>query len=383
MANNLFFEVNGVKFEGFIKGSLTQTLENFVDIFSFTFSVKETIANQRRVPQDLIKVQDTIRIFIDNELLSTGFVDKLLISFDDETHDLSVIGRSITADLIDSDIDGRTYNNIIDFQSLVTRVLSDNGYNNIKVINGLGALPINLKGDTSGAWGRGEEKESDTSEKIFTFLDKYALEAKVLLRTNKDGNIVLTREETEQTIGSITTTKNNLNNNVKSARIIIDNSDRFRFNEIRSEEDNSSTGWTAVSQAPSIFEDKLVRSPRRIRNRVKFTSNQADLNDIVKWETNLRRAKSINYSCLVQGFYNNRQNTDLWQPNKLVAVLDDKCQLDGQFLIKGVTYNKDLENGTTTRLDIVNRGTFNLDPDKVTKDLESNDFGTGLINIDV
>ena len=385
MTNNIFFEINGVKFEGLIKASLTQTLENFVDIFSLTFSVKENIVNQRRNPENLIRVQDKIRIFIDNNLRSTGNVDKLTISYDDKSHELSIAGRSITSDLVDSDIVGEGYKNLTDYETLIRKVLDDNGYSDIKIINNLGKLLINLTNDSSGGWGdseEGETKKSDTNEKIFNFLDKYALEAKILLRTDKDGNIVLTREETQQTIGSLINTKNNPNNNIKGGVIIIDNSKRFRFNEIHTQEDNGFFTISAINQNSS-FEDKQVRSPRRSRVTKKFTSNTKDLDPIVKWETNLRRAQSINYSCIVQGYYTDKKNTDLWQSNKLVKVLDDKCQLDGQFLIKGVTYSKDLENGTLTKIDIVQRGTFNLNPDKVTKDLESNDFGNGLINIDV
>ncbi len=384
MTDNIFFEINGVKFEGFLKASLTQTLENFVDIFSFTLSVKDEIKNNRRNPTNLIRAQDKIRIFIDNNLKLTGFVDKITPSFNDDSHEMIVDGRSVTRDLVDSDIIGKGYEKIFNFETLVRTVLDQNGYTDIKIINNLGALPINLKNDNSG-WGtedNGEEKKA-TSEKIFSFLDKYAAKAKVLLRTNENGNIVLTREETEKTIGSLISTKNNPNNNIKGGRIIVDTSKLFRFNEIYAEEDNSFFTNSAINQR-GFFEDKLVRSPRRLREAKKFTSNTSDLDEIVKFETNLRRAQSKNYSCIAQGYYTDKKSTDLWQINKLVQVLDDKNQMNCQALIKGVNYTKDLDNGTLTKIDVVPRGRFNLDPDKVTKDSEGgNDFGNGLINVDV
>lgn len=383
MTSNIFFEVNGIKFEGLLKAFLVQTLESFVDIFSFTLSVKDEIKNNRRNPTNLIRAQDKTRIFIDNNLKLTGFVDDVEIGFDDESHEMRIDGRSATRDLVDCDITGKGYQKIFSFEVLVRSVLDQNGYSDIKIINNLGNLPINLKNDNSG-WGaedNGEEKKA-TSQKIFSFLDKYASEAKVLLRTNADGNIVITREETEKTIGNLVSTKNNPNNNIKGGRIKIRSSNIFRFNEIYAEEANDFTTINAINQN-GFFEDKLVRSPRRLREARKFTSNTKDLDEIVKFEANLRRAQSRTYSCTAQGYYTDKKSTDLWQSNKLVQVLDDKCQLDGQFLIKGVTYSKDLDNGTTTKLDIVQRGTFNLDPDKVTKDLASNDFGNALFNDDV
>ncbi len=384
MTNNFFLEVNGVRFEGFLKASLTQTLENFVDTFSFILSIKDEIKNNRRNPQNLIKAQDKVRIFIDNNLKLTGFVDKLTISWDDKSHEMLINGRSRTSDLVDSDIIGTGYKDLFNFETLVRSVLDQNGYTGIKIINNLGTLPINLKNDSSGGWGDSDDEGGKTTnEKIFSFLDRYAVEAKVLLRTNKDGNLVITREESEKTIGSLINTKNNQNNNTKAGKITIDSSNSFRFNEIYATEDNSFTGWSATSQPPAIFEDELVRSPRRSRTAKKFTSNAQDVVGIIEWETNLRRAQSRNYSCVAQGYYTDKKSTDLWEVNKLVPVIDDKCQINSQCLIKGVTYTKDLDNGTLTKLDIVQKGTFNLDPDKVTKDLASNDFGNGLINTDV
>ncbi len=373
MTNNFFIEVNRQKLKGFQTVQVTKTLESFVDIFAITVSTQEKIINKLRVPQNLIKAGDEIRIFIDDNLIFTGFADQVSIAYNTDTHETNINGRSRTSDLIDSSMIQKSYSQK-DFKRLVENVLTDNGYTDISVLNNTTIDEIE-----NSTLFKKQTNTKTSSQTIFDFLDSYAQKVQVLLRTNEEGNIVLTREESGNTIGNLISTKNNPNNNIKSATIIIDNINRFRFNQVQGQGDNSSYFTSTVNQTGE-FEDTLIRSPRRKISSAKSASVSDELGDLAKWETNLRRAKSLNYSCIVQGYYNDKKSTSLWQPNTLVKILDDKCLLDGQFLIKGVTYNKAINGGSTTTLNIVNRGTFNLDPDIIVTELDSNDFASQLSN---
>ncbi len=379
--NEFFIEVNNQKFKGFKTVSVTKSLENFVDIFNITISTKEKIINNQRIPQNLIKVQDKIRIFIDENLILTGFVDQLSISYDVDNHETIISGRSRTSDLVDSNMKQISYT-IKDFKQLIEAVLSDNGYTDISVSSDTTIKQIEEKTNDSGFSFQEEKDTKVSNQTIFEFLDLYAQKVQILLRTDEEGNILLTREETENTIGNLISTKNNLNNNIISASISIDNTNRFRFNELQSQGDNKSY-WKSTTNQTSSSDDTLVRSPRRKITVAKSSSLTSELTDLAKWGVNLRRAKSINYTCAVQGYYNDKKSTSLWNINKLVKVLDDKCLLDGQFLIKDVTFNKSVEEGSTTTLNITNRGAFTLDPETIVKELDSNDFASRLVNTDV
>lgn len=373
MTNNFFIEVNRQKLKGFQSVQVTKTLENFVDTFSIELSTQEKIINKLRVPQNLIKAGDEIRIFIDENLIFTGFSDKVSIAYNIDNHQTNIGGRSRTGDLVDSSMIRKSYSQK-DFKRLVENVLTDNGYTDISVLSNTTVDQI----ENSTLFKKQTNTKTST-QTIFEFLDSYAQKVQVLLRTNEEGNIVLTREENGNTIGNLINTKNNPNNNIKSATIIVDNINRFRFNQVQGQGDNSSYFTSTVNQSGES-EDTLIRSPRRKISSAKSASVSDELGDLAKWETNLRRAKSLNYSCVVQGYYNDKKSTSLWQPNTLVKVLDDKCLLDGQFLIKGVIYNKAINGGSTTTLNIVNRGAFNLDPDIIVAQLDSNDFASQLSN---
>jgi hypothetical protein len=84
------------------------------------------------------------------------------------------------------------------------------------------------------------------------------------------------------------------------------------------------------------------------------------LNNLAKWSVNVRKAKGSRYNCKVQGFYTQRNQGALWTPNTLVQLTDDRCQVNGQFLIQGVSYSKSLQ-GTFTELSIVERGAFTVE----------------------
>jgi prophage tail gpP-like protein len=104
-----------------------------------------------------------------------------------------------------------------------------------------------------------------------------------------------------------------------------------------------------------------------------IASTNTSLARLAIWQVNLRRAKGQRYDCTIQGFYSNKE---IWQANTLVQILDDKCQLNGEFLIQGVSYQKS-NSGTFTTLSIVNKGAFTLTPATI-RSLSSNDFASGL-----
>ena len=384
MANDFFIEIEGTRLlQGFENIQVKKDMTSLADGFSLSFSVKEEINDSKRIPLNLIRAQDQIAIFIDEKKILTGFVDKLSTSYNSGSRIVNIGGHSKTIDIVESSIEGNAYT-ATDFEALVREVFNNNSITDIKIINNLGVLPITMNKDTTGSFSTESEvsdKKKKTSEKVFDFLDKYANQAKVLLRTNADGNIVFEREEAKITIGNLLSTKGNTNNNIKEAHFNIDASGFFRKNAVFTEENNDVFFGIALDPSGS-YEDPLVRTGRTIRVEKQFVDESATLKEIAEWEANVRRGRSITYNCVVQGYYNDRNSTSLWEINKLVKVLDDKCLVDGQFLIKSVIYNKDLNAGSTTTLEIVNRGTFNLDPDVQILDRASNDFGSQWFKTD-
>ena len=366
MTNELFLEVNGVRFRGFTNASVSKSMENLSGQFSFSASSRELILNDTRILENQIKVQDEVRVLIDEEPIITGTVEDLNISYDAGSHSISVSGRDKTGDIIDSSTIQKQYNQR-NFKRLIELVLADNGYSNISVINEVPNID-NLS--------ENEKVKTESGDTVFSFIDRYAQKLQVLLVTDSEGNIVITREGSGGAGGALLSTKNNPDNNILSASINVNSSDRFRFIEVYSQSDNSTFAINTVNQN-AISEDTEVRAPRRKRVTSRVASNQSFLDNLAKWHVNMRRAKGQRYNCRVVGYYTGRDNGLLWLPNTLVQVRDDKCQLDGQFLIQGITYTKS-NQGSFTDLSIVNTGSFSLDTQSAITQLTTNDFASNL-----
>lgn len=356
--NKIILEVNGIQYEGFTDITVNRSIENFCSEFSFATTVKE---DEARVIQNAFKVQDEVKIYIDSKLIITGYIEDLDISYSADSHNIQLKGRDKTGDLIDSSIIEKTYTTR-NFERLINIVLNDNGYTNIKVINNVGSLVFE----------KHEENKTKKRDTIFEFLDHYAQKLQVLLTTNEEGNIVITREGTSKADGVLISEKNGKNNNILTASISITSKERFRFIEVYAQSDNDSFTENTINQK-SIAEDKQIRGVRRKRITLPISSTNTSLARLAVWQLNLRRAKGQRYDCTIQGFYSNKE---IWRPNTLVQILDDKCQLNGEFLIQGISYQKS-SNGTFTTLSIVNKGAFTIMPE-ITKSLASNNFASGL-----
>jgi prophage tail gpP-like protein len=351
MPNDIFLEINGIRYEGWQSVNVSKSIEHLSGQFSFESSVKEVFLNNQRFIENPIKAQDEARIFIDDNLIITGTVEELNIAYSSDSHGISVSGRDKTGDLIDSSAIQKSYN-INNFPNLIRLVLSDNGYADIKVKNDVFGLK---------ALGSSEKIKTEAGDTVFSFLDRYAKKLQVLLNTDADGNIIITREGSTDAGGVLLSTKNNPNNNIFSANLSINTKQRYRFVEVYSQADNKSYGVSAVSQKGAA-EDDIIRAPRRIRINSSNTTTSDFLNDLAKWNVNVKRAKGQRYSARVVGYYADQASNTLWQPNTLVQVLDDKCNLDGSFLIQGVSYTKSSSGGSFTDLSIVNQGAFSLSP---------------------
>jgi len=101
-------------------------------------------------------------------------------------------------------------------------------------------------------------------------------------------------------------------------------------------------------------------------------SQSRSLAALAEWNVNLRRAKGSRYTCKVVGFYSGE---NVWQPNKLVNIIDLTAQVQGNFLIQGVEFSQSLQ-GSFTTLDIVERGAFSL----AGVNSFGNSFADGLIS---
>lgn len=353
--SKIFLEVEGVKYEGFTDIAVNSALENFSSSFSFSTTVKE---NSLGVIQNDLKLGQEARVFVDERLVITGYIESLDVSYSAGSHSINVSGRDIGGDLIDSSILQKSYKQR-DFERLINLVLVDNGYL-IKVINSVGTLTLEPT----------ETIKTEQGDSVFDFLDRYAKKLQTLLKINSSGDLEIIREDSE-VVKNFLINDFTQNNNILSASLNLTSVNRFNVIEVYSQDNNKTHTKTGISQKGTAT-DSNIRTTRRKIITMETASQSKSLNSLAQWNVNLRRAKGSRYSCKVVGFYS---GDDIWQPNILVNIVDYTAQVKGNFLIQGVEFSQSLQ-GSFTTLDIVERGAFSAEG----VNSFGNSFADGLIS---
>ena len=338
--SKIYLEVEGIKYEGFTDIAVNSALENFSSSFSFSTTVKETSFG--RIQNDL-KLGQQARVFIDEILIITGYIEDLDIQYSADSHSITVSGRDIGGDLIDSSIRQKSYKQR-DFEKLINLVLADNGYS-IEVINNVGTLTLEPT----------ETIKTEQNDSVFDFLDRYAKKLQVLLKINANGDLEIIRED-DEVVKNYLINDFTQNGNILSASLNLTTINRFNVIEVYSQDNNRTHTKTSISQKGTAT-DSQIRTTRRKIITMDTASQSKSLKALAEWNVNLRRAKGSRYSCKVLGFYSG--NT-IWQPNKLVNIVDLTAQIQGNFLIQGVNFSQSLQ-GSFTTLDIVERGAFSTE----------------------
>lgn len=356
--NKISVEVNNKLFEGFTEASISYGVESMARQFILSITTKDTLVSP-------IKVQDKIIIYIDGIKKLTGYVDLIEKSETAQSFTLIVEGRSLTADIIDTSIKRKTYLQR-DFAQLVKTVLEDNKIS-LKVVNNITGL---LKLDSNPI--------AEQGESIFNFLDKYAKKVQVLLTTNENGDLVITREGDDTMKGQLLKLYNgNGVNNILSSSINVTTKDRYNTIEIyaNTQDKESITKSSIVQVARAV--DNSIRNSRKLILNQETNSQTISLSKLANWNVNVRRAKGSRYSCKVIGFWLGKE---LFEANKKIKIRDESMDVEGVFLIQAVNFQLNLNAGAITELQIVEIGAFSLEgvnsftKDKIGKNLINTNF---------
>jgi len=369
--------VNGLELQIFESFELKNSMSSATTDFSFTYAPKSKIINGQYVLIDLIKPQDPVLIFINDIKYLTGYVVSTEWSEGANSDLITVQGMdAVSYCLLRHYPRPKTYK-IKDFTALVRMAVEDNGFADIITVQNITfkALPIDTQ----------EQIQIEDGETLFNFFDKYAKKAQVLLNTTGTGELIIYREGDLGTLNGkfpnkpkagvalindvIDKRKTNMLSSTFSYSVL----NRFQVVEIYSQSGNANHN-VKNANPKSIAKDEQIIIANRLRVGANNPTNSTTLEEMAKWNVNIKRSQSVNYSCTVQGFSFSPTNKDFWKINTYVEVLDNKKGFNGEFLIDSVVFTKDT-NGTTTQLNIVNKGTYTLDIKQALTKARVNNFG--------
>jgi prophage tail gpP-like protein len=355
-------EVNDKIYEGFTNGAVTKSMDSVAGIFQFAVTQPDNI---NVFP---IKKGSSCRIYVDEQKVIDGYIQNIRVSYDDASHEILIIGADKTIDIVESSLTTNIeFNASISLKKVIENVVDSLGMDS-KVIDNVGDLKDF------------EKISASFGENIFQFIEKYCRKRQVLLSTDNNGNIVLQRSGDEVLPNKLLHEINGKNNNILSA--VSDDNDSERFNKVVviSQGNPSITPSSVTDVLPKVDNsgtafDSTIRSSRTLGTIAENSVDNNTAKQRANWEVNIRRSRGFEYSCRTQGFtYNGK---DIWQPNKIVHVIDDYCDINAQLLIRSVTFDISI-GGSFTDLELVTQDAYTLAPEESAREKKANKKGAAF-----
>ncbi|MEE8341958.1 MAG: hypothetical protein V3S42_04535 [Candidatus Neomarinimicrobiota bacterium] len=361
-------EVEGSRFEGFTTASVTKSLDTLSGSFSFD-ATKQQLIN---LP---FSVGQACQIFVQDKKIITGFIDIVSVNYSRDEHLINIQGRDKTSDVIDSTIgESVEFTGNISLAEIITMTLSNVGISGINVTDSVGTLDL---------FNGSEIESGEVGESVFDFIERLARKRQVLLNSDGDGNIVISRSSSQIVDETIVNQENS--GNILSGTISYNSTNRFNRYIVRSQDNNTGLSLFGKSvdqeksynrKGESIDED--IRDSRVLNVIAGESYTDNDSLNRAKWEQNIRRVQSTDYSAVVQGFFRGESN-EIWQENVLVQIKDSFAGLNGIMLLNSLNYSFSIDSGSRTTLNFIDRDAYKIEADKPAVTKRSNSLGLGFL----
>jgi prophage tail gpP-like protein len=219
----------------------------------------------------------------------------------------------------------------------------------------------------------------EPGEGAFSFLEKLAKKRKVLLTSDADGNLVITRAGTERSAGRIQHILGASDNNVLSASTSYDMTARFNRYTFTSALNLDALTKAGITTPEHIVNqrgyaiDESVRRSRQLALQPETSLAARDNTARAEWEANVRQSRGKLYSCVVQG-HREIPGGALWAVNKLIPIVDDFAGINGDMRISAVAFSLDESRGRTTTLTMMPPNAFTLSLSQPKTEIVGNAF---------
>jgi len=373
MTNNIIVSVDGISYDGFKEVYIRRSLDTVSGFFRL-------IVNSHDVSKFPLKMGQTCEIFIDNNQVINGFIEKIDVIYGayqgSQDHNLIIEGRDKTSDLVDSTLDGEfTYNGSTSLVTIISDVISKIGISGVNVINNVPDLE---------SYNDDYIVSSSVGDNAFEFLERYARLREVLLTSDGQGNILITRAADGNPTSSLINTKELGNvGNIISARMVYDNTKRYSKYTAFSQAQISSLNYFAsntndLTDISGQSIDEGIRGSRLYNFINENNATREECEKRAKWERNSRISPSKVYVPTVFGFRDGDSNT-LWSPNKIVRVQDEFANMSSDLLLNVVEFSQGLTAGSKTTLTLIDKDSYStkiaISRSEEQSRLEGRDFG--------
>lgn len=348
---SITLEVNGDVYTGFVEASVTQSMSDVANSFSFSASA----ADGAVLP---FKGQEACRVYVDGNLKLTGTIELINIDGDGDTHSITLSGRGKCGDLLDSmlgpmeDIQG-----VLSLKTVCELVIAQLGLD-IAVIDN--AKPALFEASV-------DMGSPDPGEYAIDFLEPLARKRQVLLTEDENGDLTITRAKapdiTPRIFGPYIHHRvgdPELKNNVLEYSFSRDFTGRYNiYRTIGSmsvvaasaeEEQLSTLGLSAKYMASQLAatRDTAIRKGRQFVLVDESAIPKGDTAERARWERDIRRARGDVYGVTVHGF--DSPAGSQWETNSFVTVVSEYVGVNDKMMVETITFDQSPDSRTTLAL---------------------------------
>ena len=325
------FYVNNKVFEGFKNIKIARNMMSLTGTFNITITDKWEIEQE----DFEIKPGDRIHCHLGKTALFEGYIDKLSLSINESSRNITIQGRDKTQDLVDCSITTLSELNDIDFTGIATELCKPF---NIKV---LPQVSVGSK------FAKFSVRQGETP---FEALDRAAKERQLILLSSTHGNLIIQKRGIRRAVTELIEGVN-----VLSAAANFDNTQRFSDYIIKGQSTGIlGTPKDATQNKGSAKDSGVTRN----RPTLIISENAVDNDGAQKraeFESTFRAAKSAKVNVVVVGW--NQKDGSLWDVNQLVQIDIRSIGIKGQMLIERVKFDQS-ENGRRCEMELIRPDAF-------------------------
>lgn len=335
--------VNGQVYSGWTSVGVTRAMDAASGAFTVELTERWYDGQQPALTEPWpILPGDECEVKLAGFPLISGYVDIFRPSYSATSHTINIQGRDKTSDLIDCSAvhtpDEWRNLDVLEFAKILAKPFGVSVTADVDV----GEKFIVLK--------------LQQGETAFAAIERHTRQRKLLLMPGAGGDLLITRAGSKRAVRALVQGVN-----IKTASGSIDVSERFSSYVVKGQAGYSvdSDGETEAFIEGSVNDSGVARY-RPMLIVAETGGSNASANERAIWEANTRIGKSATASIEVQGW---RQfpGGPLWEPNMVVPVRSPWLRMDGEMMIRQVTYERG-ERGTTSKLDLVSPQAFAPEP---------------------
>ncbi len=345
----MMLEVNGDRFTNFVSGECDIRLDALSNSFKFELSTKGS--------QDIpFLAGQPCSVYVDGEKVLTGSIEQWTQDHDETSHTITISGRDNTAKLVDSTIGviDQVFGDDLTLKSLIELIIDHLGLN-LKVIDEAMPEPFNPAQ---------EVVNPEQGENAFQFIEKHARKRQVLLTSNADGNIVITKNTGNFAAGVVQHSIGANDNNVISASFNYDNTKRYNRYIVASQGipvalnlAGDSSLASLVNQGGVVVDGDIVEG-RQLYLIVQSTASDDESLMHAQWIADVRRARGLIYKATTDRFRVGVKSDDIWRINMIYNIVDDFVGKIEPMLCNSIKFRMNESTGRTSLVEFVGQRAY-------------------------